>query len=417
MRKRRTYPRIPPLPLPGKSPLSLFSTSPGSNESLHEPHLPQHRLPTRSISPARPISPIRPISPTWPSSHSQPRSILDRGRPRSYQPAGISPPLRPVVIRQPRRITSLRRERSSRGQASAREEEKELKPVSPISGLTLLQTLSTSPAPGQAGGSKSAQRVRPVTAPYPGPSSSTISSLSLILSYDAFVDSTFAFQPLEPLVSFTAAVPGVCVSTPPEIFKETQTSAWSTTRSSSSSSMSLTARWRRTFSPTRSALPSEATRALSIERKGKGKADRDQDAPSSSSVLGMQIAKLGHFFSKSKAKKKEEEEKGKGKGKEEKDRDKTKKQTLASTPAGFAFQRTTEYPCRDSQEAGEGDGDEEGEEKQMDEGRDALPGPSGSGTEIQGNPSGSSGSVDKIEMLVKETDLDQIDTPIARRFL
>lgn len=301
--------------------------------------------------------------------------------------------------------------------------------MSPITGLTLLQALSSSPAPGQAGGST--HRARPVTAPYPGPSSS--SSLSLTLSYDAFVDSTFTFQPLEPLVSFTTAVPGVRASTPPEIFQGTQTAEWSTTRpgvsssSSSSSSMSLAARWRRTFSPTRSALPSEATRSLSIGRKGKDKADRNQDAlsssqsPSSSSVLGKQIAKLGQFFSKSKARKKKEEEKGKGKGKEEKDRDKKEKQRPASTPAVFAFRRATEYPYSDSQEGEEGDDDEEWkeeeEEEEEDERHDAQPGPSGSGSEVQGDRSGSSGSDDKIELLVEETDLNQIDTPIARRFL
>ncbi|KAF9332840.1 hypothetical protein BG006_004262 [Podila minutissima] len=405
MRNRRTFPRIPPFPLPGKSPLSLFSTSPESNGSLLEPQLPQHRSPTRSTSPT--------------SSPSRPCSILDRGRPRSYQPTGSSPPLRPVVIRQPRRVTSLRRERSSRGRAGVREEQEELMPVSPITGLTLLQTLSSSPAPGQAGGST--QRARLVTSPCPGPSSSSSSSLSLTLSYDAFVDSTFAFQPLEPLVSFTTAVPGVRASTPPEIFQGIQAAEWSTTRpgvsssSSSSSSMSLAARWRRTFSPTRSALPSKATRSLSTGRKGRGKADRDQDAPSSSSVLGKQIAKLGQFFSKSKARKKKEEEKGK----EEKDRDKKEKQRPASTLAVFAFRRATEYPYRDSQEGEERDDDDEEwkEEEEEEERHDAQPGPSEPGSEIQGDRSGLSGSDDKIEMLVEETDLNQIDTPIARRFL
>ncbi|KAG0036716.1 hypothetical protein BGZ82_003809 [Podila clonocystis] len=440
MRNRRTFPRIPPFPLPGKSPLSLFSTSPGTNESLLDPQLPQHGLfnrsasptrstwPTRRISYTRPISPNRrSTSPTRPSSPSRPHSILDRGRPRSYQPMGTSPPMRPIVIRQPRRVISLRRERSSRDRGSSREEEKELMPVSPISGLSLLQALSSSPpAPRQAGGST--QRARPVTAPYPSSYSLSLSTRS----YDALVDSTFAFQPLEPLLSFATAVPGVRASTPPEIFQGTQTREWSTTgpgTSSSSSDMSLAARWRRTFSPTR-AFPSEV-RSLAPRRKtkGKGKADREQDAPSSSSgtgssssVLGKQIAKLGQFFSKSKGKKDKEEDKeddrGKDKGKEDTDKDgKEGRQRPASTPVAFSFQCAAAHPYRDSQEVEDDDEEDDGNDDDEEESCDTQPGPSGTGDEMEGNRSGSSGTDDKIEMLVEENDLKQIDTPIARRFL
>ncbi|KAG0021276.1 hypothetical protein BGZ81_009022 [Podila clonocystis] len=326
------------------------------------------------------------------------------------------------MIRQPRRVISLRRERTSRDRGSAREEEEDLKPVSPISGLSLLQALSSPPpTPRQVGGST--HRARPVTAPYP-------SSYSLSLStgsYDALVDSTFAFQPLEPLVSFAIAVPGVRASTPPEISQGTQTRKWSTTgtgASSPSSDISLAARWRRTFSPTR-AFPSEA-RSFSTrcKSKGKGKADREHDAPSlssgtlsSSSVLGKQIAKLGQFFSKSKGKKDKVEDKGKGKGKEDSDRDgKEGRQRPASTPAAFSFQSTTAHPYRDSQE-GEDDDEENGENDEDEERRNTQPGPSGTGAEIEGNRSGSSGTDDKIEMLVEENGLNPIETPIARRFL
>lgn len=423
MRNRRTFPRIPPLPSPGKSPLSLFSTSPNSNQSLIEPQSPP-RSPTQlSFFPSL----SRPRSPTRPSllpSLSRPRSILDRGRPRSYQPTGTSPPLRPApVIGQPRRTASLRRERSARSKRSAREEEEETNQevlsLSPVTRHALLQTLSSSSTPR---------------------SQTFDTSSASTMTYDAFVDSTLAFQPLEPLVSYATAVPGVRASTPPEPqIQATQVAEWSTTRQSpsrSSMSMSLTDRWRRTFSPTRNSVPNEVTRPLTA-RKEKGKANEDKtqeeqdnnnnnnnmpssslfkpspaptSSSSSSSALGKQIAKLGQFFvGKGKGKldknKEKGEEKSEGKNKEDKEKDKDKKrkkeqQRLVSTPAAFSFQPAAEHHIHDSQE-----GDE-------DERREAQPKPSGTATEDS-----QAGPDDKVEMLLQDKEPDHIDTPIARRFL
>lgn len=201
-------------------------------------------------------------------------------------------------------------------------------------------------------------------------------------------------------------------------------------------SMSMTDRWRRTFSPTRNSVPTEVTRSLTV-RKGKGKATEDKtqeeqdnnnnNMPSSlftplpvpssstsssspSSALGKQIAKLGQFFGKGKGKKdkerEKEEEKSKGKNKEDKEKDKAKKkkkkekQRPVSTPAAFSFQRATEHHFRDSQEGNE------------DERRDAQPRPSGAETEDS-----QAGPDDKVEMLLEDKEPDHIDTPIARRFL
>ncbi|KAI9236947.1 MAG: hypothetical protein BYD32DRAFT_462068, partial [Podila humilis] len=427
LRNRRTFPRIPPLPSLRKSPLSLFSTSPNSNQSLIELQSPPR-------SPTRPnIYPLlfRPRSPTRPSflpSLSRPGSILDRGRPRSYQPTGTSPPLRPApVIRQPRRAASLRREHSVRSRRSAREEEEEANQgvlsLSPVTRHTLLQTLSSSSTPGRQALDTSSEST---------------------MAYDAFVDSTFAFQPLEPLVSYATAVPGVRASTPPEPqIQATQIAEWSTARqgtsipssSRPSMSMSMTDRWRRTFSPAQNSVPTEVTRSLTV-RKGKSKATEDKtqeeqdnnynstssslftplpvpspstSSSSSSSALGKQIAKLGQFFGKGKGKKDKEREKedenSKGKNKENKEKDKAKKkkkekQRPVSTPAAFSFQRVTEHHFRDSQEGNE------------DERRDAQPRPSGAETEHS-----QAGPDDQVEMLLEDNEPDHIDTPIARRFL
>ncbi|KAF9426495.1 hypothetical protein BGZ94_006431 [Podila epigama] len=173
----RISPRSAPLSTFSSSPLTNFSSLPRDNQNLAEPQITQQQQQEHAQR-----APLQPS-----------RSILDRGRPRSYHPSGNSPPpLPPPIISLPQRASNSRRRSQRERDYDSRS------PGYDTEGTTTTTTTTASSVTPQTTHLPSAD---PLTvSPSSLPTSLPVSSSSPV-AFDAYVETAFfaASCPLELL--------------------------------------------------------------------------------------------------------------------------------------------------------------------------------------------------------------------------